>query len=99
MKKSILVCLFPLLIASCSSNKSPLSESECKTIADKEAEYISGKFAKFPEMQASFLRLAESRAAQCAAGDSFNRADYECIMSASGDSEIDKCLRTAAERS
>jgi hypothetical protein len=97
MKRVLLVCL-PLFIASCSSNTSPLSDSECKAVTDKEAQYLASKFSKFPEMQASLLRLAESRAAQCTAGDSFNRADYECIMSASGDSEIDKCLRAGAKR-
>jgi hypothetical protein len=99
MKNVLLICLLSIVIASCSSNKSPLSESECKTITDKEAQHLAGKFAKFPDMQASVLKLSESRAAQCAAGESFNRADYDCIMSASGDSEIDKCLRAAAKGS
>ena len=99
MNKTLLISLLPFSIASCSSNKAPLSESECKAIVDKEVQHLADKFAKFPEMQAPILKLADSRAARCAAGDSFNRADYKCIMGVSGDSEIDKCLRTATKRS
>ena len=99
MGKASLICLLPLFIASCSSNKAPLSESECKAITDKEARYLAGKFADYPGMQAAILNMADSRSAQCAAGNSFNRVDYECTMNASDDSQIDKCLRTAAKRS
>jgi len=99
MKKIHFLSLLLITLASCSSNKSPLSESECKTLADKEATHLASRFERFPDMKAGVLRLADSRAEQCAAGGSFDREDYECVVSANSDSSMDKCLSNAAKRS
>lgn len=91
--------LLLVALTSCNSNKSPLSESECKTLTDKEATHLASRFERFPDMKAGLLHLADSRAEQCAAGESFDREDYECVISADNDSSMDKCLNNAAKKS
>lgn len=99
MKSLLVACTLLVCTASCSSSTAPLSASECKAITQKEAEHLASRFAQFPEMRASILELEDNRAAQCASGKSFDREDWNCIMSANGTSDMDECLQAAARKS
>ena len=95
------------LLASCSSG-APLSESECRTMADKEAAHMSSMIGNHPnlkqsrvasELPNSFQRIADMGVPQCVAGKSFQRSDYECVMGADDQSEVGECLTAAHRRS
>lgn len=99
MYKFIGICGVSIVLLSCSSNKAPLTHSECETLAQKEAANLASRFNQFPEMKKSLLRLGDSRSAQCAAGKVFDREDYKCVMAADGNSEMEKCLKVIAGKS
>lgn len=99
MKHSFIVCSLSISLLSCSSDSNPLTDIECKAVADKEAAHLAKRFDKFPEMRAGILGLAESRAAQCLEGKAFDRQDYKCVMDASSDSDMDGCLKMEARNS
>lgn len=95
------------LLVSCGSS-TPLTESECRTMTDKEASYMASLIDDYPsleqsrvatELPDSFKRIAEMGITQCVAGKSFNRSDYECVVTANSKTEVGECLTSAHERS
>lgn len=97
MRKIMGVCCVSIVLLSCSAEKkAPLAQGECEAIARKEATHLASRFNEYPDMKAAILRIGSSRATECAGGKVFDREDYDCVMAARDDEEIDTCLKVVA---
>ena len=99
VNRSIMFAIFSVVFSSCTSRDLPLTDAECKSVTDKEAAHLAGRFDRFPEMKEKILSMANNRAAQCSSGKVFDREDYDCVMTANRDAQITQCLRDAAKKS
>jgi hypothetical protein len=83
-----------LLVTSCGGK--PLTSAECTTLRDKEIAHISSLLpVDAPTLQKALNDNAERGLAKCAAGDGYNRGDYNCIMAAHDQMEIGQCMTEA----
>jgi hypothetical protein len=95
MRPNYLLATSILLLCSCDSK--PLTDSECRTLAEDEIEFA---VSEFPRDDAHSLRAALSESIdagirRCTSGKTYNRGDYKCMVSANNPSEIGKCIDEA----
>lgn len=98
VQKKIALILTVMVISSCISREKPLTEDECRFVAEKEAVALANEFKKFPGMAGALLAISGERAAQCQKAGEFDRDDFRCVTAARNDEAIIECLKCAGEK-
>jgi len=98
MRSWLLILLVATILPGCGS--SALTETECRTIQDKELAYLSANFAQAGKsLDKSWAKDKIDRGiAKCLSGSIYTRKDYECMISARTNEQMSLCLATAHER-
>jgi hypothetical protein len=99
MQRMILVGVLSCLVSACggSGNTEPLVESECRAIQDKANEIVTAATGTDPSGMQGMGVSDDESVAMCAAGQSFNRDDYDCIMEADSMGTLNECTVQATE--
>ena len=98
MKLHVLAVFASVFVASCGGK--PLTEIECRTLANKEIDFA---VSKAPAGDAESLRAflaskADEGNAQCMAGKTYRRSDYKCMIKAVDANEIGECIKKVNKR-
>lgn len=96
MKNQLLFVSALLLLASCGS--SPLTQTECQTVAVMEVDFMVSKAGGDPELRTHLMQMAQDRVGQCVAGKNYQRADFKCMTAATTDDDRMKCMSAVSER-
>ncbi len=98
MGSRIVLAFFAVLIASCSGR--PLTLAECRTVASKEVgSAISlAPAADAPSLKEHLMRNVASSTAQCVAGHTYRRSDYQCMIQAGDPRETRECIQELSAR-
>jgi len=104
MKQVILAAAISCLLSACGSSSgsggggSPLTESECRGMEQHSNEIVKAGSGVDVQAIAGAAQADETFIANCAAGKSHNREEYECAMSANSMESLNKCTAQAARR-
>lgn len=102
--RTLFIALALSSLPACTNATDPLSERECRSIADRQAFYmlaISGdNFDALDSVSKrdDFKDLSDMAFAQCTSLKVLNRADYQCVMAATLPSDAGMCIAAAYQR-
>ncbi|MFA6232498.1 MAG: hypothetical protein WC617_20370 [Rhodanobacter sp.] len=98
MKQVTLAALMVVSVAGCSSK--PLTEAECRTVANKEIEFATSKAPSgaAEDLRDFLAKRADENNPQCMAGKTYSRSDYRCMVRANDPDSIGKCIAKVSKR-
>lgn len=98
MGSRIILVFCAVFITSCSGK--PLSQAECQTVANKEIDYTISlaPASDVSSLKQHLVRDVSNSAAQCLAGHTYRRSDYQCMIRAGDSRETDECIQEVSAR-